>query len=193
MSDRSPDIQDAPPKPSPDDAIDQSRRKLTGAALGVSAIFTLASRPVLATNCVAPSAAASGNLSHHGTPPNCGGCKDWSYWKTHAHPLKREKFHASACFPKKRTGRANWGDKTIKNVLDNNNYGNSPDEANPVSREFAVTLLNIRAGHLPREVLDEMKLEQMWNEWIDTGKFSPQAGVNWDANKIVMYLQGLQN
>ncbi len=193
MSDRSPDIQDTPPESSPNDKIDQSRRKLTGAALGASAIFTLASRPVLATYCVAPSAAASGNLSVHGTPPNCGGCKGLNYWKSVDHSYKTKKFHDGACFPRKRSGRVNWGDKRIKDVLNDNGSGNTPDKANPVSREFAVTLLNIRAGNLPREVLDEMKLQQMWNEWIDTGKFSPQAGVNWDANKIVIYLQGLHN
>jgi hypothetical protein len=82
MSDRSPDIQDAPPKPSPNEAIDQSRRKLTGAALGVSAVFTLASRPVLAGICQTPSGYQSGNVSQHGTPTTCSG-KSPGYWKEH--------------------------------------------------------------------------------------------------------------
>jgi hypothetical protein len=193
MSEHTPENQEPLAEASQNDSVNQSRRKLTGTALGVAAVFTLASRPVLATNCVAPSAAASGNLSHHGTAPNCGGCKKWNYWISKSHPYKTKKFHDGVCFPKKRTGRANWGTKTIQNVLDNNNTGNSPDLANPVSREFAVTLLNIQAGYLPSEVLDEMKLQQMWNEWIDTGAYQPQAGVSWNADKIVLYLRGLQN
>lgn len=77
MSDHSPDIQDAPDKPSPNDAIDQSRRKLTGAALGVSAVFTLASRPVWANQCTI-SGMASGNLSAP-DKETCEGCTP-GYW-----------------------------------------------------------------------------------------------------------------
>ena len=71
MSDHTPETQDTPPETSQNDAVDQSRRKLTGAALGVSAIFTLASRPVWANQCTI-SGMASGNLS---TPQvTCEGC-----------------------------------------------------------------------------------------------------------------------
>ncbi len=193
MSDLTPENQDVPAETT-QDPVDTSRRKLTGAALGVAAVFTLASRPVLATgNCVAPSAAASGNLSVHGTAPNCGGCKDANYWKYKSHPYKSKKYHDAVCFPNKLKGRVDWKTKTISDVLNNNNSGNFPDEANPVCKEFAVTLLNIRAGYLPAQVLDEMKLQQMWNEWVNTGKYSPSAGVDWDASKIVIYLQGLHN
>ena len=59
---------------------DQTRRRLTGSALGVSVIFTLASSPVLAGGqCIKPSGFASGNLSGHGTPPTCTG-KPPEYW-----------------------------------------------------------------------------------------------------------------
>ncbi|MBU1395198.1 MAG: hypothetical protein KKE84_03525 [Gammaproteobacteria bacterium] len=77
MSDHTPDTQDTPPEASQGEAIDQSRRKLTGAALGVSAVFTLASRPVWANQCTV-SGMASGNLS---APDNvrCEGCTP-GYW-----------------------------------------------------------------------------------------------------------------
>jgi hypothetical protein len=76
MSEPTSRIQDTPPEASQDDAIDQSRRKLTGAALGVSAVFTLASRPVWANQC-SISGMASGNLS----APHvvCEGCTP-GYW-----------------------------------------------------------------------------------------------------------------
>lgn len=81
MSDHTPNTQDTPPEGSQGDAIDQSRRKLTGAALGVSAVFTLASRPVWANQC-SISGMASGNLSQ----PHeiCGGCTP-GYWKQCQH------------------------------------------------------------------------------------------------------------
>lgn len=82
MSDRSPDTQDTPLEATQNAEINSSRRKLTGAALGASAIFTLASRPVLAGVCQSPSAAVSGNLSQHGTPTTCSG-RSPGYWKGH--------------------------------------------------------------------------------------------------------------
>ncbi|WP_324779502.1 hypothetical protein [Thiobacillus sedimenti] len=80
MSDRTPDTPETPTAPEPD-AIDQSRRKLTGAALGASAIFTLASRPVWANQC-SISGMASGNLS--APKVTCEGCTP-GYWKVCNH------------------------------------------------------------------------------------------------------------
>lgn len=80
MSDHTPDIPNTPPDALQPDAVDQSRRKLTGAALGVSAILTLASRPVLAQQCMTASAAVSGNLSQHGAPTTCSGLSP-GFWK----------------------------------------------------------------------------------------------------------------
>lgn len=58
-----------------------SRRRLTGAGLGVSAIFTLASKPVWANQC-SISGMASGNLS--APKVTCTGCTP-GYWKTCQH------------------------------------------------------------------------------------------------------------
>lgn len=80
MSDHTHKNQDTPPKASQNDAIDQSRRRLTGAALGVSAVFTLASRPVWANQCTI-SGMASGNLSAPGGVI-CAGCTP-GYWLNH--------------------------------------------------------------------------------------------------------------
>ncbi len=64
-----------------DGDIDTSRRKLTGAALGASAIFTLASRPVWANQC-SISGMASGNIS--APRVTCEGCTP-GYWKVCNH------------------------------------------------------------------------------------------------------------
>jgi hypothetical protein len=82
MSDHTPESKDTPPEASQNDAIDQSRRKLTGAALGVSAVFTLASRPVWANQCTI-SGMASGNLSAP-KGERCDGCTP-GYWKVDEH------------------------------------------------------------------------------------------------------------
>lgn len=82
MSDHTPDAEDTRSETKQDDQVDQSRRRLTGAALGASAVFTLASRPVWASQCTI-SGMASGNLSapHQET---CEGCTP-GYWRVCQH------------------------------------------------------------------------------------------------------------
>jgi len=77
MSDHAPDTKNTPTDIPQSDAVDQSRRKLAGAALGAGAVFTLASRPVWANQCTI-SGMASGNLSTPGGAP-CQGCTP-GYW-----------------------------------------------------------------------------------------------------------------
>lgn len=76
MSDHTTENQDASPETTQDDAVDSSRRKLTGAALGATAVFTLASRPVWANQC-SISGMMSGNLS--APKVTCEGCTP-GYW-----------------------------------------------------------------------------------------------------------------
>lgn len=182
---------------------DQTRRWLTGSALGVSAIFTLASRPVLAGQCMTPSSAASGNLSTHGTPPTCMGLTP-AQWVALAQrtngndpnnptqngfPGGNVQFHTVFGSG----SRANWGSKLLYEVmLDNSNTTNTGSTPNPISMEFAAALLNIRGTKVPANVLTEVQLIGMWSEWLSGGFFSPQAGVSWNADMIVTYLKILQ-
>jgi len=201
MSDRTPKIQDTPPEALQNDGIDQSRRKL-GVGLGASVIFTLASRPVLAGQCMTPSSAASGNLSTHGTPPSCTGLTP-AQWVSFAQtttpnspnnpnngfPGGNVKFHdifASG-------SRASWGTNTrLYEVMLAADNGNTTSHPNPVSKEFAAALLNIRGGYVPASVLTEVQLIGMWNDWLVDGIFNPMAGVNWNTQNIVDYLRTLQ-
>jgi hypothetical protein len=195
MSDHAPESQTASPEATRDDAIDQSRRKLTGAALGVSAVFTLASRPVLAGQCTTASNAASGNLSQHGSVTPCTG-KTVATWAAtpnanRNYPGGNPQF--TAFFTN--GNKATWGDQKLKAVMNlsvNGNNGNTGNKPNPISAEFAAALLNIRGGLVPATVLTEMQLIGMWNEWVADGIFEPKAGARWDANHIVTYLQTLQ-
>ncbi|MBT9612848.1 MAG: hypothetical protein IV108_06225 [Burkholderiales bacterium] len=66
------------------DGVDQTRRRLAGAAVGSGVILTLKSHPVLATggtNECTKSALLSGNLSNHQSNVQCG-CSP-GYWGQH--------------------------------------------------------------------------------------------------------------
>lgn len=166
--------------------VNTSRRRLTGAGLGMSAVFTLASRPVLAATCLSASAAASGNMSHHGAAPVCTG-KTANFWADNC--TLKEKFNK--IFAKGRF--ADWGSMKFPQVLKATDNSNIAPMPNPISREFAAALLNVRAGYIPTTVLTELKLIGMWHEWVEGGTFSPTVGASWDAAQIVTYLRGLQS
>jgi hypothetical protein len=209
----------AQPDPQP---VDLSRRKL-GMGLGVSAVFTLASRPVLAAQCMAASAAASGNLSSPGSLAICTGLtpaqwvalaqsampNDPNNATQNGFPGGNVKFHDVLASG----SSANWGTATRLyevmaagiGVAVNSRRGGflgSPANAsslsvaangpNPVSMEFAATLLNIRDGRIPTNVLNEADLIGMWNEWLTTGVYAPMAGATWNTDQIVAYLRTLQ-
>ena len=202
MSDRSTDTKDTQPVATQNGEINPSRRKLAGAALGAGAIFTLASRPVLAGVCNSPSAAASGNMSHHGPAPNCTGRSpaQWvasvnSNQTNNGFPGTNVVFNSvfangnGIIWPNGANGR-------LRQVMDstaNPDNVNATPRPNPISAEFAATLLSIRGGRIPTAVLTEVALIGMWNDWRTTGTFQPKAGVNWDANQIVTYLRTLQD
>jgi len=184
-------------------AIDLSRRKL-GMGLGVSAIFTLASRPVLAGACTTPSAAASGNLSQHGPVISCSG-RSPAQWvattpsnnQNNGFPGGNVNFHLQTTPPAlngvfKKGSRADWDNKTLRQVMAAGDNGNASPSANPISKEFAATLLNIRDGSIPASILTETGLIGMWNEWMDTGAFTPKANATWGTDLIVKYLRTLQ-
>ncbi len=82
MSDQKPENQDISTPVSEDAPVNASRRRLTGGALGVAAVFTLASRPVWANQC-SISGMMSGNLSKP-KEPACAGCTP-GYWKVCNH------------------------------------------------------------------------------------------------------------
>lgn len=191
-----PQVPDSPAGHTPALQPDATRRRLAG--LGVTAVFTLASRPVLAGTCNSPSAHASGNMSFRGEPPVCSG-RTPAGWRgtvngnnpNNGFPGGNVDF--SAVFAN--GNGVNWpggGNGRLYMVMgetDNNNANPTP---NPISKEFAATLLSIRDNRIPATVLDEGKLINMWVEWRTTGSFKPKAGVSWNAGAIIDYLRALQ-
>lgn len=198
-------ISNAPPEPNPEhtvltssgnnksETVDSSRRRL-GVGLGVSAIFTLASRPVLAgQHCLSSSAAFSGNLSHHGNLPICSAQKPADLLAGSSTSSVSNALTLKFNDTFQNGPNVNWKGKTIKDVLQAADNGNSGKRPNPISKEFAATLLSIRNGRIPSNVLDEVKLISMWNDWLTDGIFNPTAGAKWNANQIVTYLRSLQS
>lgn len=216
MSDHTPETQDTPPEASPNGEINPSRRKLAGAALGVSAIFTLASRPVLAANqCMSPSGAVSGNLSQHGTPITCSG-RTPGFWKMHA-PEWPSPYLPGSCSTGNACNRVqHWTGGTLFHPLFSGTQFMADIDGNPstpktslslmqvmmlsngsnpwgltdpdnLGAHIVAALLNAKAELTP--VLSEMDVMGMWNEWVSKGYFEPTAGVKWSSAQIVDYLK----
>jgi hypothetical protein len=204
MSEHTPENQEPLAEASQNDKVDQSRRKLTGAALGVSAVFTLASRPVLAGQCTTPSNAASGNLSQPGSVIPCTGKTpaEWATIPPGHYPGGNVNFHIS----NQNSGVFNSGSRaewftvnggntnfnTLKEVMEATDNTNTTNKPNPISKEFAAALLNIRGGFVPATVLTEMQLIGMWNDWLPDGIFVPKLSATWDTDHIITYLRTLQ-
>jgi hypothetical protein len=216
MSDHTSDTQDTSPAALPDGEIDPSRRRLAGAALGVSVIFTLASRPVLASNqCLSPSGAVSGNLSQHGTPILCSG-RTPGFWKQKPREWpspylpgsctsgsacnKVEKWTGGTLFHPLFSGTLFMADvdgnpgspKTslsMMQVMMMNNGSNPWGLIDPdnLGAHIVAALLNAQRGLTP--VLSVTDVIGIWNEWVSKGYFEPTANVRWNAAQIVEYLK----
>jgi hypothetical protein len=175
----------------------ESRRRLIrGGLVGTPLILTLASRPVLGCDCVAPSRAVSGNTSRPGVTPQCGG-RNVSYWKTYCDSTTRAKrFNDSTCFPagtqsfSKRQKMVNktqtWA--TVGDVLDAKDTLQTSSLV--LNRQFVAALLNIRGGFVPKEVMDETTLRAMWTSLASKGNYSPFAGMKtpWTLSDCSAYL-----
>lgn len=187
-------------------SVDESRRRFTKSGLAISGvILTLASRPVLGDFvCKSPSGFLSGNVSAHGTPLLCSGLTP-GYWGNHPEAWPSP-YVAGTC-----TGEArycglvkNWttvGATMFKDVFNCNNHGSiyseytmfqvvwlggGPDPFQ-LGAHIVSALLNAKMGWTP--VLTEAQVINMFNEWNQNGYFEPTAGVQWDGEEIVAYLQ----
>lgn len=184
--------------------VDHSRRKFTGAGLGVSAIFTLASQPVLATGgiCKSPSGFASGNLSQHGTSIHCSG-RTPGYWGTHPSEwpfpykpgtcknivngtCKEWKSDGTFFHPLFAGSTFKNADNTSKTLMQVIWLGGNADP-HQLGAHIVAALLNAKKGWTP--VLNEIKVIGIWNEYVSKGYFEPTAGVQWNAAQIVSYLK----
>jgi hypothetical protein len=163
------------------------------------------------------SSAASGNLSRPGDAFICTGLTPEQWVALAAPPSAPDKAFVPLGNPKfhdafARGSSADWGEETLYEVMGgtppgrggmlgspaNKKAGDAIDTfatangPNPISAEFAATLLNIHSARIPANVLTEIKLMGMWYEWLTKGVYEPMAGATWDPAQIVSYLQSLQ-
>lgn len=67
--------------------------------------------------------------------------------------------------------------------------GNEPTfDKHQLGAHLVATYLNILSGRIGYLTVPQLK--NMWNELRADGTFSPTAGVDWDAEKVVTYLKG---
>jgi hypothetical protein len=74
-----------------------------------------------------------------------------------------------------------------KTLLDVVNLTGGPP-AN-VARDVVAAYLNVAAGLIPPTILSLSTVKDIWNEYIQTGSFSPSAGAHWNADEITNYLE----
>jgi hypothetical protein len=172
-----------------DHTIDSSRRKFAGAGLGVSAIFTLASRPVLAQVCNTPSGAAgSGNLSQHSTTLACDG-KPPTYWSAQPDDdILLKKFHDVF----KKAGGVDYAADKMKWVMRKVYDPTTSKKPQPLCAEFAAAWVNIKKSRVPASVLSETDLIVMWNQLLANGEYIPTTGAKgWLPDQVICYLRTL--
>lgn len=179
----------ASPVPADISAKGLARRRFGKAGLGASGVLlTLVSQPGMACEiCKAPSGSLSGGLkSHTGPAVACSGVSP-GYWKNHAgwpSPCTSatrfsEAFHCEGL--NKDTYGADT--TTFGLILEHQDF----DTSN-LGMHMAATYLNIQSGRIG--FLTVAALQKVWYDWQRYGFYSPTAGVQWDATRIVIYLTG---
>lgn len=185
-------------------AVDEARRRFSMSGLAVSGVvLTLASRPVLAGQCLSPSGFQSGNVSHHGTPTTCSG-RTPGYWGTHPEEwpspyepgecksdkpgacMKADKWEDGTLFCSVFSCSGNGSIYTGKSMMQVILLGGG-DDLQQLGAHIVSALLNAKKGWTP--VLTEVQVIGMFNEWNLHGYFEPTAGVKWYAADIVTYLK----
>jgi hypothetical protein len=175
-----------------------ARRRFTRVGLVVSgtALTTVANATGLSVHaCASPSGSLSGGLhsrSPDALPETCDGLSPGGWKNTgggETWPVNRETFKFSdfyACgngFSKRYVGL------TMLQVLDPQSFGqkvNRPPDTAGLGRHLVAAFLNARSGKV--NVLTELALKKIWQEYCGDGTYSPAAGVNWDACQIVRYI-----
>ncbi len=173
-----------------------SRRGLIRAGIRASPIIlTLASRPVLAWQCMAPSAHASANLSHntHGTWPDACTATSAAWLelcgRDNGRGSDRGNKGKDACgktltFPsgvkKSTTCFSLMGSGTTQSIEDRLGKGSG------FEKTLIAAMLNVRTGRVPSQCVTAADIEDMW---AASGiGYQPSPGISWSKQDMVDYL-----
>lgn len=175
-------------------APQNARRRLLQAAPWV---LTLAAKPVLGAQCIAPSQTLSGALSQAAQKVgDCNG-QSASYYLNNptswgiAYPEPSTEFYSVFYRPAGATLFVHSGGTsfTFLEVLQaHTNGGTDPGE---IGFHIAAAYLNIVAGLIDPIALDATALLDIWSQYITQGYYLPfswNASVQWFETEIVAYL-----
>jgi hypothetical protein len=159
--------------------------------------MTLISRPALGWNfqCSSPSGFVSMPASQHGQPQFCSG-RTPGYWK---HPEDRNHQWPAGYYRVNHNGHqaTNFNSffpgipspypdsATFLDVL--NTQGGYSGPPHNVARHIVASVLNVAKGWVPVLTIDAIRA--IWSSYMNTGYYEPTAGVQWDHNAIVAYLE----
>lgn len=195
-------VNDAPPAAQPAGAsapVNSARRRFARAGLGASGvILTLASQPGMAATrvCKSASGSLSGGLQSRPTDQNlvCGGMTP-SFWLDYtvnawpggtypvATPTKAATLFSSV-FP---GGSGIYATATLLQMLGDN--AAAGDTSN-LGTHLVTTYLNIMSDKISYITIDSLKL--MWHDLITYGFYTPQAGTQWTAEQVKIYLESTE-
>jgi hypothetical protein len=162
------------------------RRRWLKAGLSTPPVLmTVASRPVLASTCVPPSAYVSLGASAPGMYADCTGYgpDTWlgnSSWPNPYSPDSRFNTYFEPDL---------HGNPKFSDVLGYDNIANVSDTVHTVARYVTAALLNNASNKVPETVLRTMTIQHIWTEFARTGSFAPTRGASWSAAEIVDYLK----
>ncbi|MBS0445808.1 MAG: hypothetical protein JSR59_07650 [Proteobacteria bacterium] len=182
---------DHDPEARPDAPLEQApmpsrRRLLRGGLAAAPVMLTLASRPVRAGgSCKAASAFASINLSGHKTAGTCTGHQPpyWqgtSSWPGGCQASGSNATQFSAIFT---TGNVYPG-KTMMQVMNMNGTTGTSG----VARYLCAAYLNASATLTPQNVLSQATATSVWTSFINKGYYEPTAGVQWNSDQIISWV-----
>jgi hypothetical protein len=164
-----------------------ARRRFAKVGVGSGVIATLASHPAMAgsVRCTTPSGFTSAHWDSH-SPGSTFLGRSPGYWKNHQDAWKPY-LKLTALFGSIFEASPALGNCTMYDVCAHINDAKDLDKGN-VASHIVATLLNVRAGLV--KVLTEQRVIEMWNEYSNTGSFTPSAGANpWYASDITTYLK----
>lgn len=173
--------------------VSASRRTLLRSGMAAAPlIVTLASRPVLGGQCIAPSATLSGALSHAG--PKLGSCSGisrsaWISTSASGWPvLQTTPFHNLFAVGNRAGCRFFKADGvTSLSLLEVLKLTTAQDDSGVGGRVVAA-YLNLCSGRVDAKALSVSALQALWREWAVAGQYTPFAGATpWKGADINNY------
>jgi hypothetical protein len=181
-------------QPAPSDAVvtaRETRRRLLRGGLAAPVLMTVATRPVMAAECVTSSAHTSLTGSRQIARQICSGGTP-TYWITQQRGTSGYLMAAGGTGNDTRTfgnifvNGGTYANLTLLQVLQ---LGELSSGADGVAAHLVAAVLNAERGMTPSTVLGASKAKDIWFDYSPDGTFVPTAGVTWTSVQIVDWLR----